>query len=106
MIPGYVALYPTGLLEIAYGYSWDGASGAIDTVSVMRASLVHDALYQLMRESDLNISNREACDQLLWSLMKEDGVNWLRAWYIYRAVRMFGDVFAQHKTPEILVAPK
>ena len=106
VIPGYCALYPTGKLEIAYGYAWDGATGAIDTGSVMRASLVHDALYQLMRESDLSISYRDAVDDLLWELMREDGVNWLRAWYIYRAVRMFGDVFAQPNAPTILSAPK
>ena len=35
-------------------YAWDGPSGpTIDTSNSMRASLVHDVLYQAMREEGL-----------------------------------------------------
>ena len=48
---GWVHLAGDGQLTIKRGYCWDGASGpTFDTPSTMLASLVHDALYQLMRE--------------------------------------------------------
>jgi hypothetical protein len=41
----------SGALHIYEGYEWDGPSGpAIDTDNFMDGSLVHDLLYQLMRE--------------------------------------------------------
>jgi hypothetical protein len=47
----YLEIRDGGLLVILSGYAWDGASGpTIDTDSTMRGSLVHDALYQLMRQ--------------------------------------------------------
>ena len=46
----FITLSQTGLLTIKKGYAWDGPSAiAIDTLNFMRASLLHDALYQLMR---------------------------------------------------------
>jgi len=45
----FIELGDTGI-TIREGYCWNGASGpVIDTKSTMRGSLVHDALYQLMR---------------------------------------------------------
>ena len=50
----FVGLALDGTLTIAAGYAWDGASGPIaQGPEVIRASLVHDALYQLMRECGL-----------------------------------------------------
>ena len=46
----YTNLSTGGLLKINKGYSWDGATGIPDTEANMFAALVHDALYQLMRE--------------------------------------------------------
>ncbi|GAK24268.1 hypothetical protein JCM19052_4928 [Vibrio sp. JCM 19052] len=59
----FLSLSEQGLLTIKKGYSWDGASGpAIDTKNILKASLVHDALYQLMREEVLPQSSREQAD--------------------------------------------
>lgn len=59
----FLSLSEKGLLTIKKGYSWDGASGpAIDTKNILKASLVHDALYQLMREEVLPQSSREQAD--------------------------------------------
>ena len=60
----YIALDPQGALRIAKGYAWDGPSGpTLDTRNFMRGSLVHDALYQLMREGLLDHTiHREAAD--------------------------------------------
>ena len=50
--PGdWVRMSRVGRLKLKRGYAWDGPSGpALDTSDLMRGSLVHDALYQLMRE--------------------------------------------------------
>jgi len=45
----FLAMDRYGKLTIYAGYAWDGPSGpSIDTLTFMRASLVHDALYQLL----------------------------------------------------------
>ena len=47
----FIEIGTDGLLTIRKGYAWDGPSGpTIDTKDFMRGSLVHDALYQLLRE--------------------------------------------------------
>ena len=87
----WIILRPSGELLILEGYAWDGASGpAMDTKSIMRGALVHDGLYQLMREGDLPLSYRKPADKLLRKMCREDGMFWLRAWWVYWAVRIFG----------------
>ena len=54
IVKNYISLNQEGFLQIREKYSWDGASVVRDTHSNMFASLVHDALYQLMRESNCN----------------------------------------------------
>lgn len=50
----YCSFLTDGSLIIYAGYEWDGPSGpAIDTNNFMDGSLVHDLLYQLMREGYL-----------------------------------------------------
>ncbi len=44
----FLRLDKSGVLTIRKGYSWDGASNAVDTLSFMRGSLVHDAFYQFV----------------------------------------------------------
>ncbi len=86
----YVGVY-NGVLVIEKHYAWDGPSGpTIDTPSFMRGSLVHDALYQLMREGLIDRRYRKYADELLRKICLEDGMNKFRAWYVYRAVRIFG----------------
>lgn len=89
----FILLDTEGNLTIIKGYAWDGPSGpAIDTLSFMRGSLVHDALYQLMREKELdNDKHREVADRILQRICKEDGMWSLRAWWIYHSVRLFAD---------------
>lgn len=80
--------YYSGRLTILAGYAWDGPSGpTIDTKSSMRASLVHDALYQLMREGLVSQGSREAVDKLFYKMLLEDGMWRFRAWVWYREVR-------------------
>ena len=80
-----------GYLTINKYYAWDGPSGPTwDSENFMRGSLVHDALYQLMREDKIPKTNREYCDKLLKDICLEDGMSKFRAWYVYHAVRAFG----------------
>lgn len=87
----YIKLDIDGKLTIMKGYAWDGPSGpTIDILNFMRGSLVHDALYQLMRENHLDHnSHREAADRILQRICKEDGMWSLRAWWVYQGVRLF-----------------
>lgn len=89
----YISLESTGELSIREGYAWDGPSGpTIDTASFMRASLVHDALYQLMRDGHLNRATyRDAADRVLRQMCEEDGMWPLRAWWVYHGVKRFAD---------------
>ena len=89
----YIALDSTGRLTIKKGYAWDGPSGpTIDIKSFMRGSLVHDALYQLMREECLDKSAcRANADKSLRMICVEDRM-WLPfAWWVYWVVRLLAD---------------
>jgi hypothetical protein len=91
-----VSLSAEGVLAIEKGYAWDGPSGpSVDTDSFMRGSLVHDALYQLMRTGRLAMALRPAADKLLKDICLEDGMSRFRAWFVYRAVRMGGSKSAR-----------
>jgi len=80
-----------GELTIQAGYAWDGASGiAIDTKNFMRGSLVHDALYQLMRMSLMTLNERKDADLKLEEVCLEDGMWKVRTKWVYAAVRNFG----------------
>jgi hypothetical protein len=88
---GWVKLSRTGRLSMKKGYAWDGPSGpTIDTKDFMRGSLVHDALYQLMRQKLLPGRLRKRADELLWMVCQEDGMSRIRANYVFHAVRAFG----------------
>lgn len=78
-----------GTLTIGPGYSWDGGSGpAINSTSMLYASLPHDVLYQAMRMGMLPAECRPEVDLLFHRCCLE--VMWRpRAWWCYRAVRWF-----------------
>lgn len=80
-----------GVLGVKQGYMFDGASGpAIDTDSIMRAALCHDALYQMIRVGKLKMSDRKAADKVFYRLCIEDGVGRIRSTYMYLALRLGG----------------
>ena len=94
---GFIALDTNGCLIIHQGYCWDGPSGpTIDTPDFMRPSLVHDALYQLMRENSLPRSRRKEVDLLLRQMCLEDGMSKIRAWWVYSAVRVGAERSSTH----------
>ena len=87
----YLRLTEVGHLEIKRTYAWDGPSGpTIDTRDFMRGSLVHDAMYQLIRLEVLPPKFRRRSDRLLRDICRADGMSAFRTWYVYLAVRCFG----------------
>jgi hypothetical protein len=57
----------------------------------MRGSLVHDALYQLMRNRHLSDARwRDEADLELKRMCIEDGMSSIRAWWVHRGVRVGG----------------
>lgn len=87
-----------GSIILADGYRWDGPSGpTIDTPSWMIASLVHDGLYQLMREGSIPESCRRDADVLMMELLKLHGMPWWRRAYTWAGVRLFGGRFATRR---------
>ena len=62
----WIDLDLSGKIIIKKGYAWDGPSGpTLDTLAFMRGSLVHDALYQLIREGYLKAEFRDEADECL-----------------------------------------
>jgi hypothetical protein len=98
-----------GKLLITAGYAWDGASGpAMDTPTIMRAALVHDALYQLIRLGSLDKHIwKPRADKELRRICREDGMSRFRSWYVYQAVRLGGGKAASPAgIRPVLYAPK
>ena len=105
----FIDLDITGLLRIKQAYTWDGPSGPVkDTPENMRASLVHDALYQLMRSNHLNArTQRKTADVQFSIICKEDGVSGRTANLWYRGLRRFGKPAASPQNKKkISRAPK
>ena len=95
---GWVVMNDDGLLKVKRGYAWNGLSGpTIDTNTSMRGSLVHDALYQLIREEILSRDQRSDADDLLRQICIADGMADLRAGWIYFAVRSCGRVHTRRR---------
>lgn len=100
---GYIKITAEGSLAISEGYAWDGPSGpTIDTKNFMRGSLVHDALYQLIREKKINENQRRRADEILREICLEDGMSKIRAWWVFWGVNLFGAAAAK---PDMKSAP-
>jgi hypothetical protein len=81
----FISLESGGILTIKQGYRWDGASNPIDIDGQhsFRSSIIHDALYDLMRMGYLNHDvglgidagyyNRKMTDMLHYMIAIEDG---------------------------------
>ncbi|MFB5622874.1 MAG: hypothetical protein ACE5RH_02670 [Nitrosarchaeum sp.] len=82
--------FKNGWLLIKDGFGWDGASGiAYDDHTNMRASLMHDGMYYLLRHG-FPMKYRIISDEMLKQLMITDGAIPIRAKYYKWAVSHFG----------------
>lgn len=71
----YIKLDPTGILTVYAGYQWDGASGpTIRNKKSIRASLFHDALYELIVYGYLPLELYWRCDLVLYRILRTDGM--------------------------------
>lgn len=103
----FIDFKKSGLMIIRSGYAWDGPSGpTIDTKSSMRASLVHDAFYQLIRNKLLPIKLRANVDFLFYRLLLKDGMWKWRAKLWHREVSKWAEPAADPKNvKEVYEAP-
>ena len=104
----FISIGKGGRLVIRAGYAWDGASGpTIDTLSSMRASLVHDALYQLMRMGVIHEGFRKIADDLLCGIGKKDKM-WV--WRVHAWHKILSVVGASNakkgNVKKVIKAPK
>lgn len=92
VVTDYILLDSKGVLTVKKGYAWDGTSGpVIDTDENLRASMVHDAFYQLMRMRKLkSTEHKEASDKLFRNMCKIDGVPSPVAQLYYFALEKMG----------------
>lgn len=101
----YFTLLPSGVLTISKGYAWDGATSFPDINTIIRGSLVHDCLYQMIRLKFLPSSRRDEADGILRQLCLEDGMNSALAWAVYRGVRLFASKAANGPDKSMKKAP-
>ena len=97
----FISINADGVIWIQAGYAWDGPSGpTLDTRDAMRGSLVHDALYQMMREKVLPLSMRDQADSLLKLICETDGMTAIRASIWWVGVKKFAEKAAEIGKPE------
>lgn len=87
-----------GKLTIKPGYAWDGATGVPDIPQIMRAALVHDCLYQMIRTGLIPDVFRESADAMFRDISIEDGLPLPVANLAYTVLRLVGWYFVQDKT--------
>lgn len=94
----FISLDVDGNLTVKEYYAWDGPSGpTLDTKTFMRGSLAHDALYQMIREDLLKVHDaRELADKELRKICLRDGMWKVRAWWVYRGVRIGAEEASIH----------
>ena len=87
----YFRLRSNGELWIKAGYAWNGTSGGVpDTRRNLGASLIHDCLYQMLRERFIPLRLRGAIDELFGEHCKSLGT-WRSTARVYVAMlRAFG----------------
>lgn len=86
-------------LTIKKGYQWDGATAFPDVKSILRASLIHDVFYQIIRESNFKKNEKKAlkeyADIRLKDFCIEDGMLPSLASSVKFGVATFGSIFGK-----------
>jgi len=115
-----ITLHPTGRLIIYANYAWDGPSGPTKWIAaglpgwlkrkwlktILRGSLPHDALYELMRKGLLNGKWKPVADKTMLDICREDGMSRFRLWRIRVGLAKFAGFAAMPENKKkILTAP-
>lgn len=100
--------YETGIVIAKKRYAWDGISFALlDKLVTVRASLLHDVLYQAIRLGYIKDSYKVEADKLLRQSLRQDGGNSLLGQVCYLGVRLFGKInLTSDAEPKILIFPE
>lgn len=81
-----------GYMTVYSGYKWDGASGAVDTADFMEGSMYHDVLCEMINAGKLPRTKWNDAAACMRDINKEEGMSWLRRWWTWRGVRLWGRV--------------
>lgn len=101
----WVSIDEHSVLRIAATYAWDGDSGpARTTRASLRASLVHDALYQLIRLGVLRPTEKHLADRVYRDILRENRMWPPRTRWRGLALRLFGANALTRERP-VLEAP-
>jgi hypothetical protein len=95
---GFAKMTAQGQLTLKKGYVWDGVTRGPDFNSMMRGSLVHDGLYQLISTNRIDRHHKGAADRLFQRIIRNDGLPRVAAWVAYQAVRYGGK--ANSRSPD------
>ena len=80
-----------GLLTIRSSYAWDGPSGpTVDTDNFMLGSLVHDCLYEMLRNGYLPHNQWHKADAELDRINQLCGMSRVRRWWVRKGLAMAG----------------
>ena len=102
----FIKITRSGDLFIRKGYAWDGSTGAKDTKKTLPASLVHDALCQLINEGMIDKKWQLTADLTYRAICLGNGFGNMRTAIRYRAIRCYDDSgLKEYKPREILTAP-
>ena len=97
IITDFIRLDQNGKMSVYKGYAWDGVTWFLDLLKLIRASLVHDALYQLMRENHLSPNDWRKADHMFKSYALADGVNPILVKLLMVVLKVANGRFAQPK---------
>lgn len=108
IVTEWLLLNGEGFLSIMRGYAWDGPSGPMpDFPEAMRGSLVHDAVYQLIRLKLLDGRYRDIADKLFRQICIDDGMSRPFSELVFQAVHIFGNPYADPASEKpVMEAPR
>jgi hypothetical protein len=105
ILTSYGVFYPNGEYVIKAGFLFSASWPAMNTFDTRRAACVHDYFYNLMKDGHLPRIYRKDVDKLFHKMLREDGMNLVRAKYWYLAVRIGGDKALDSPAPKIQYSP-
>jgi hypothetical protein len=102
----YARFTPDGVLIVKRGFLWSANFPAMNTENTRPASLVHDALYELIKDGHLPRKPfKNLADMVMRDVLLECGILDARAWAWYMAVQIGGDNALNAPRPALMYSP-
>jgi hypothetical protein len=93
----YVSLTVFGLLTIRVGFVWNASGPTVDSLNTREASCYHDAVYSLADAGvflgPYSSAVKIKADNLLYDMLRKNGMSWLRAQVWHKSVSLFGSSY-------------